>query len=223
MQEGIYESIITQLTQAKLEELDKEKYHIKTVSIDREEAANLLAKYLYEIVKKALSLYKQDHALEKQLSLANKLIFLIRDELNQVDFEEDLIATEGKVLKAIISKMHADFTDIDQHLSEVTPYSRLIYSELFTGGNTRLPLDGELNKEIRSSDRIDLLVSFIKWSGLRLILPALRAFTEKGGKLRVITTTYVGATDYKAIQELASLSNTTVKVSYNTGNERVHA
>ncbi|MDN3670712.1 DUF3427 domain-containing protein [Echinicola jeungdonensis] len=223
MKEGIYESIITQLIKSKLEELNKDKYHIKTVSIDKEEAANLLANYLYEIVKKALSLYKHDHGLEKQLSLTNKLIFLIRDELDQVNFEGDLIATEGKMLKAIISKLNADFTDLDKHLAEITPYSRLIYSELFTGGNARLSLDGELNKEIYSSDQIDLLVSFIKWSGLRLILPALKRFTKRGGKLRVITTTYVGATDYKAIQELASLTNTIVKVSYNTGNERVHA
>jgi hypothetical protein len=44
------------------------------------------------------------------------------------------------------------------HLKEITPYTRLIHSELFTGGNLTT-LESELRKEILSSDKIDLLVS----------------------------------------------------------------
>ena len=223
MNQGLYEELVTKLVSVKLNELDQNTFQVKTVSIDKAEAAQLLSNHIAKTIRHAFTLIKSDNILEDQIEIANKIILFLKEELNKEDFKDDLIETEGKILKAVFTKIDAHFTDLDLHLNEITPYTRLIHSELFTGGNCGTTLESELRKEILSSDKIDLLVSFIKWKGIRILEKELRDFTNRGGKLRVITTTYVGATDAKAVELLASLENTEVKISYNTGNERLHA
>ena len=223
MNQGLYEELVTKLITNKLDDLGKDNFQIKKISIDKAEAAHLLSQHIGKTIKQAFNLIKGEDILEIQIEIANKIILFLKEELKKEEFEDDLIETEGKILKAVFSNVDAHFTDLDLHLKEITPYTRLIHSELFTGGNSGTTLESELRKEILSSDKIDLLVSFIKWKGIRILERELREFTERGGILRVITTTYIGATDAKAVEFLSSLKNTQVKVSYNTGNERLHA
>jgi superfamily II DNA or RNA helicase len=223
MNQGLYEELVTKLINFKINELDKDTFQVKKTSIDKAEAAQILSQHIGKTIKHAFTLIKGDDVVEIQIEIANKIILFLKEELKKEEFEDDLIETEGKILKAVFTKVDAHFTDLDLHLKEITPYTRLIHSELFTGGNSGTTLESELRKEILSSDRIDLLVSFIKWKGIRILEHELKEFTSRGGKLRVITTTYIGATDAKAVEFLASLENTEVKVSYNTGNERLHA
>ena len=223
MNQGLYEELVTKLINYKINELDKDTFQVKKTTIDKAEASQLLSQHIGKTIKHAFTLIKGEDAIETQIEISNKIILFLKEELKKEEFEGDLIETEGKILKAVFTKVDSHFTDLDLHLKEITPYTRLIHSELFTGGNSGTTLESELRKEILSSDRIDLLVSFIKWKGIRILERELREFTKRGGKLRIITTTYIGATDSKAVEFLASLENTEVKVSYNTGNERLHA
>jgi superfamily II DNA or RNA helicase len=223
MNQGIYEELVTQLVAQKINELGKDAYYINKAPIDKEEASSLLAQHLSKTIKHALEYIKGEHQIEQQIEIANKIILFLKDELNKEEFSNDLIDVEGELLKAVFTKVDAHFANFDLHLKEITPYTRLTHSELFTGGNVGLSLESELKKEILSADRIDLLVSFIKFKGIIILERELREFIKRGGKLRVITTTYMGASDYKAIQLLSKLENTEVKISYNTGNERLHA
>lgn len=223
MTEGIYEELVTKLVSQKLENIDKKVFYINKSQIDKEEASTVLSKHLAQTIKKALNSVKGENQIEFQIEIANKIISFLKDELIKEDFENDLISVEGEILKAIFSKVDTHYSDINLHLKEITPYTRLTQSELFTGGNIGLSLESELKKEILSSDKIDLLVSFIKFKGIIILEKELNEFTRKGGQLRVITTTYMGASDYKAIQLLSKMKNTQVKISYNSGNERLHA
>lgn len=223
MNEGIYEELVTQLVSNKLSEINRDRFYINKSVIDKEEASAILAKHLSQTIKQALNYVKGENQIEVQIELANKIILFLKEELRKEDFSDELIVIEGEILKAVFSKIDAHFTDLKLHLKEITPYTRLTHSELFTGGNAGLSLESELKKEILSSDEIDLLVSFIKFKGIIILERALTEFTQRGGKLRVITTTYMGASDYKAIQLLSKLDNTEIKISYNSGNERLHA
>jgi superfamily II DNA or RNA helicase len=223
MNQGIYEELITRLVAQKINELDKNAYHINKTKIDKEEASSLLAKHLSRTIKHALEYVKGEKQIEQQIEIANKIITFLKEELQREEFINDLVDVEGEILKAVFRRVDAYFSNFDLHLKEITPYTRLTHSELFTGGNVGLSLESELKKEILSSDKIDLLVSFIKFKGFIILERELKEFTKRGGNLRVMTTTYMGASDYKAIQLLSKLENTEVKISYNTGNERLHA
>lgn len=223
MQLGLYEQLINKLVLSQLDKLDRDKFYIKDEKIDKSEAAKIIGNYLGNIVRYALGLISGDDSVDRQIDLANKVIRLLKEELSFQDFDDDLINIEPKILSAVFSKIDAGFSDFEQHLKDITPYTRLSHSELFTGSNVSITLESEIKKEILSADRIYFLVSFIKWSGIRIFEKELINFTERGGKLQVITTSYMGATDWKAVVFLASLKNTEIKVSYNTQNERLHA
>jgi len=223
MQIGLYEQLINKLVSNKLNGLDKNIYFIKKSRIDKSEASKVLSQYLIEVIRLALNLISGDESVEKQIELSNKIIKLLQAELNEEDFEEDLIDTQAKILTAIINKIDSGISDFEKHLKEITPYTRLSQSELFTGNNAGVSLESEIKKEILSSDKVYFLVSFIKWTGIRIFEKELTEFTERGGKLKIITTSYMGATDLKAVEFLSELKNTEIKVSYNTENERLHA
>lgn len=220
---GIYEQLINSLISKKLEALDKNKSYIQTTNIDKHEASIVLSQYLSKIMSFALNSISGDDSLEKQIKLTNKIIFLLKEEIGNQNFSDNILDTNASILKAILPKINSNITDFDNYIKEITPYTGLTQSELFTGCNSGISLESEIKKEILSSDKIYLLISFIKWTGIRLFEKELREFTSKGKQLRIITTSYMGATDLKAVEFLASLPNTEVKVSYNTANERLHA
>ncbi|SHG08157.1 Superfamily II DNA or RNA helicase [Salegentibacter echinorum] len=220
---GLYEQLITKLVSNKLEDLDLQKFHVSEISLDKEEASQYLSNYLAETIKFALNEIKDKDRPFKQIELSNKIIKLLVEELKNVELSENLIESEGRILQAVFSKLEFPYSNLNARLKEITPYTRLSQSELFTGNNAGISLESEIKKEILSADEICWLVSFIKFSGIRIFKKELEEFTNSGKKLKIITTSYMGATDVKAIEYLSSLPNTEIKVSYNTEHERLHA
>lgn len=80
-----------------------------------------------------------------------------------------------------------------------------------------------MRRELASADAVDVIVSFVKWNGVRMMQPELARFLERRpGRLRILTTTYMAATDPEAIEELQRLG-ADVRVSYDSRRTRLHA
>lgn len=226
LKQGIYEEIINQQLKEDLHELDKEEFDIETENLDVEEARKFLSTYISTVTRKALKYVRDeesDHkeALLKQIDTCNQIISTLSRELDDEEFSKLKIDEEGEVLQAVYSKLDS-IRSISKEKT-VRPITSIAESSLFTGSSHEPNMLNELKKEILSADEIDFLVSFIKWSGIRGLMDELKTFTENGGTFRVITTSYMEATDYKAIMELSKLPNTEIKISYDVKRTRLHA
>ena len=220
LHDGLYEQIINKALDTELATTDKLS---QTAPIDAAEASKVLAKYVAEVVERGLDNLKDNGGnLNAQVALTNRIITTIMSETKEADFDALSVAERAEQLLSLFTPQN-NMLAINEKTEIIRPETSIAQSSLFTGATHEPQMYTELKKEIISCNRIDMLVSFIKWSGLRLIMDELTVFTQNGGKLRIITTSYMGATDVKAIEELRKLPNTRIKVSYDTKRTRLHA
>ena len=154
----------------------------------------------------------------------NSQNYSIRGQINYDGVIDEIqIAEPSKLLTEVMSRQQA-LLQAESRIQTIRPISGFRVSNLFTGGSSLLPLGEEIRREIASANEINFIVSFLKVSGVRILLDDLLKFCQKeGNRLRIITTTYCGATQAKAIEQLAALPNTEIRISYNTDIERLHA
>lgn len=223
MRNGIYESLICKALQEKIEKVDKEKSLIKYAKIDNAEAPRLLSRYLSEIIEALLADERLFEKSEDQILCVNQIFNYIHQEW-ELDLTSSLICNKENLLAGVLNSVGVTEEQLKAKFENMYPLTGLTSSNLFTGCNTDIGIIQELNRDILSSNKIYWIVSFIKHSGLMLMYDQLKEFTSReGSELRVLTTTYMAATDVKAIAKLMQLPNTQIKVSYNTEQDRLHA
>lgn len=230
---GVYETLVSTAIERKLAELPSNKYLIKRVDIDSAESCKMLSDYLAEVVCEILKRYFSEGISAKKISaqveVVNRVLQYIESEWkdeNVVTLDYQL-NEESKIqfLRGIYSKVGYTESQVEEQAKN-HPISGYRVSSLFTGGND-ISIDDEIKRDIQTSDRIDFVVSFIKFEGLRLIYQSLKDFLGRPGtQLRILTTTYMGATDPKAVRKLYELKdygNVEIRASFNNNQERLHA
>ncbi len=213
--EGIYENLITDGLKQDIDAASSDGLVCKEEYIDDTDSPNMLADHLSKIIRNRLS--DENLTAEERTEFVNRLI----DDLGED--KEEKVVDDKQMLAAVVSRQEeARLKATNSTL--VRPLTGFRVSNLFTGGQSHVSLSSEIERDIESADSICMIVSFLKLSGVNLIYDHLKRFcSNPQHRLRIITTTYCGVTDAKAVERLASLPNTEIRISYNTQIERLHA
>lgn len=202
--EGVYETLRTAGLSRLVGEISLTP---RFEAIGPAEAPEVLARHVAEVVRRALADERDTTA---RVALVNAVIALLKDtEAAVADQLEQLVALTNETAPGSRGMVRP-----------VTPLSDVA---LLTNAPEEPTLGSELRSELASADSVDLLCAFIRWHGLRVIEESLLAGRDRGVPLRVITTTYLGATERRALDELVRRFGASVRVSYETVSTRLHA
>ena len=203
LNEGIFESLITDHLAGRLHDLEGHSQSVEQVT--EEEAPAELTRYLGRAIQARLGALTPG----QMIAMSNKILEVIGDT-------DDVLPGPRKLMELKRdSGIHTR--------SFKRPQTPMSSAALLTNSREDPQLAVELRAELSSADRVDLLCAFIKWEGLRLLSDSLEALKDHNIPIRVITTTYMGATQRHAIDELVRRFGAEVRINYETNATRLHA
>lgn len=204
---GLYDALVTSGLREQIAGAEGRGLRPELGQVDDAELAELLGHHLGVVLTHHLGTVR---APEDRLRLANELVRAI-DAL-----AGDVVVEPAQLLRGIAADAPT------ARLSLAHPEIPLRQSDLLVNGRGAPSLARSLQTEISSADRIDAVLAFIKWSGLRNVLNELKAAIDRGATVRVLTTTYLGSTERRALDRLVEIG-AQVAVSYDTRSTRLHA
>lgn len=211
MKTGLYEQLVTRGLARRLEQLDPTLHPI-LADVDPAEAAHVLTRHLSQSLIRALT---GMHEGAPKVHAVNRVLLDLLERVRGSAEEEDLVDDSLQELLAVVRT-----GGVVSPAAPPRPSIPLTATDLLVNARGEHRVGAELLKELHSADRVDLVCSFLKWSGFRLIRDGLEALARRG-RLRVLTTCYLGATDVLVLDELARLGE--VRVSYDARRTRLHA
>lgn len=211
---GLYEVLLTERLREHLGTL-AEALPTKQRTLHAAETPDRVAWHLGREIERALGDVPDRDRARVGIEVARALT----DRLGEmVEIDSGMAPAEpGTVLEAILGR-RADGTPAPMS----PPLIPLLDTTLLTNAPGEPNLWNQLRSEIQSSDRIDVIMAFIRRSGIAPLVETLRHHCANGRMVRVLTTTYTGSTEKAALEQLADLG-ADVRVSYDLSTTRLHA
>lgn len=214
--DGLYEDVLSEALGSAVSGLAETGANVDRAPLSLEVSGGHLAALVEHAVRIALDGMSGKDGIEHRVRLVNEILQTVGRHAPGA-FTDDELIVRPELLLGIMRQVPVGSVEMPSRPR--TPLSR---SELFVNARHERGLLPELLSEIASADRVDILVAFLKWSGFNKVRSALESHRRAGKPLRVLTTTYLGASDARAIDELAKLG-AEVKVSYEETPTRLHA
>ncbi|HEX3432337.1 MAG TPA: DUF3427 domain-containing protein [Rhizomicrobium sp.] len=212
---GLYQSLITEALVERIRTLESTLV-TQYVELNHAEVADRVATHLARVLERAINSIDDHRRVADGIMLTRQLISTIVERTRE-EFRSEQPITSGQLLTAVL-KVQLDGRP--EKLGE--PLIPLLDTALLTNAPGEPRVGHQIVEEIPSADRIDLVMAFIRRSGIRPMLDGLRRHCEAGRKLRVLTTIYTASTELEALQQLQDLG-AEVRVSYDTSGTRLHA
>ncbi|MGA7416109.1 MAG: DUF3427 domain-containing protein [Bryobacteraceae bacterium] len=212
IKEGVYDQLVTRAVRGALDQLDPMQLKAQLVDLEEADSPGYLARHVARQIWEALRSVPVEDRLRRQVEIANALLAFTAPEA-QDPISDDPVGIPAKLLKAIYSPPTAP-------LYPTTPLS---LSSLLMNSLGEARLGFELEREMQCSDSVLMLVSFIQWRGWQRLKPAFEELARAGKRVRILTTTYIGASDFRALQAVARLPNVELKISLDGRRRRLHA
>ncbi len=214
---GLYEVLITEDLEQELSALDP-ALHAQRQSPESEEIADRIALHLARVVERELYSVPAKERVAVSVKVARALLDTLRDHRPRKPQDDPRPVQPGELLRAI-QQLRPDGS-LEDIASPLTP---LLDTTLLTNAPGEPRVGQQVLSEIDSADRIDLVMAFIRRSGLMPFEAALRKHCgAQPGTLRVLTTTYTQSTELSALTMLRDIG-ADVRVSYDTSGTRLHA
>ncbi len=214
--QGLYELLVTQL----LEEQLRHPELPGTPDLDElrnAEAADRIALHVAKVVETAIEDVPAEGRSVEGVKLARLLIELIAHHVGADELSAMQLAEPARVLRSIRRQLP------DGRPQDIPrPLIPLLDTTLLTNAPGEPRVGHQIQAEIASADRIDLVMAFIRRTGINPLMDALRRHLGDGKSLRVLTTVFTGSTEAEAIEALLNLG-AQVRVSYDTTSTRLHA
>ena len=217
LQPGLYEALLTGALDKRLADLVVAAVTPELRALADAEAADRLSRHFALVVTRALEALPEHGRAQAGAQIISRLIDLLSQVSSAIDREVDVPLDPARVLSAILRRKPDGSPDAIE-----APLTPLLDTTLLTNSRGEPALGHEIRAEIHSSDAIDVVMAFVRWSGIRPLLEALRRHCRDGKSMRIVTTTYTNSTELHALEELAALG-ADVKVSYDTASTRLHA
>ena len=218
---GLYEELVTRRLEAALADIRSKGWQDEITSLDPAEAPGVLARFVHDLVEPLLGSLTGDDRATRQLEIVNNLVDYLQSAVKDSPvLDDDALAPPARQLLSLVDPAGHG---LGEAAAPQRPSIPLASSHLLINSPRDHTVSSEIKRELASADRVDLLISFLKWSGWRLLRDEARHFLDRHpGCLRVLTTTYMGATDRKVLDQLVEYG-AQVKISYDTRRTRLHA